>query len=124
MKVITLIIFFFSFLFGPTLTQKQIQEAYYKSYNYEKLQDYENAIKVIMPVYKEYPNGYTLNLRLGWLYYLNKNYANAIFYYDNTIKIAPGAVEPKLGIFIAIIGTGTIFGSGICSQPDIGDRLL
>ncbi len=103
MKVITLLIIFFSFFFGPTLTQKQIQEAYYKSYNYEKLQDYENAIKVIMPVYKEYPNGYTLNLRLGWLYYLNKNYANAIFYYDNAIKIAPGAVEPKLGNLLPLL---------------------
>lgn len=103
MKLITLLFFFFSFLVDPTLTQKQIQEAYYKSYNYEKLQDYENAIKAIMPVYKEYPNGYTLNLRLGWLYYLNKNYANSIFYYDNAVKIAPNAVEPKLGSLLPLL---------------------
>lgn len=103
MKLFIATLILTAFISRPALTQKQIQEAYYKSYNYEKLQDYKNAIKAIIPVYKEYPNGYTLNLRLGWLYYLNKNYANSIFYYDNAIKIAPGAVEPKLGYLLPLL---------------------
>lgn len=103
MKLIAIFILFVTFISQPKLTQKQIQEAYYKSYNYEKMQDYGNAIKSIMPVYKEFPNGYTVNLRLGWLYYLNKNYANSFFYYDNAMKIAPGAVEPKLGYMLPLL---------------------
>ena len=60
------------------LTDAEIRDAYYKSYNYEKIQNYSDAINALMPVYNEFPNTYTVNLRLGWLYYLSTNYANAI----------------------------------------------
>ncbi len=46
-------------------SNKDIQNLYYKSYNYEKMGDYKDAIKVLIPLYKKYPKGYTLNLRLA-----------------------------------------------------------
>ncbi len=75
-----------------------IKEAYYSSYNYEKMGDYKDAIKVLIPVYKKYPDGYTINLRLAWLFYLNKNYQNAIKHYQKAAMILPYSVEPKLGL--------------------------
>ena len=75
-----------------------IKSSYYKSYNYEKMGDYKDAIKVLIPVYKQYPNGYTINLRLAWLFYLNKNYQNAIKHYKKASAVSPYSVEPKLGL--------------------------
>ncbi len=79
------------------LTEAQIKDAYYKSYTYEKMQDYENAINALSSVLNEYQDGYTVNLRMGWLYYLKTNYANSISHYQTAIKAAPSSIEAKLG---------------------------
>ncbi|MCD4782827.1 MAG: tetratricopeptide repeat protein [Candidatus Eremiobacteraeota bacterium] len=76
---------------------KEIKEAYYESYNYEKMQDYNKAIKALALVSKEYPKSYTVNIRLGWLYYLKNKYANSIHHYQKAIEIAPDSTEAKLG---------------------------
>ncbi len=91
-----MIIFLAVLLFG--FTQQEITQMYYKSYNYEKMGDYKDAIKVLIPLYEKYPDGYTLNLRLGWLFYLNKKYTNAIKHYQKASMVLPYSVEPKLGL--------------------------
>jgi tetratricopeptide (TPR) repeat protein len=84
--------------FAVFLVAGEINNAYKNSYNYEKIGDYKDAIKVLIPIYKKYPNGYTLNLRLGYLFYLNKNYKNSIRYYQKASLILPNSFEPKLGL--------------------------
>ena len=91
-----LILFLAVILFA--FSNKEIKEIYYKSYNYEKMGDYKDAIKVLIPLYKKYPEGYTINLRLGWLFYLNKNYSNSIKHYQKASLILPYSIEPKLGL--------------------------
>ncbi len=88
------------------LSYEEIKNAYHQSYKYEKIQDYKNAIRAIIPVYKEYPNGYTINLRLGWLYYLDKNYANSIYHYEKAMKVLPHSVEAKLGYTLPLLAQG------------------
>ncbi len=85
------------------LDYQEIKKSYYRSYQYEKTGDYENAIKALMFVYNEYPDGYTVNLRLGWLYYLMKKYANSVFHYKKAIKAAPYSVEAKLGYTLPLL---------------------
>ena len=85
------------------LSNKQIVKAYYQSYNYEKMGDSKDAIRSIMPVYEKYPQGYTVNLRLGWLYYLDKKYANSIKYYKNAEYIIPSSIEPALGMALPLM---------------------
>ncbi|MBK3333292.1 tetratricopeptide repeat protein [Persephonella atlantica] len=85
------------------LEYQEIKKSYYRSYQYEKTGDYENAIKALMFVYNEYPDGYTVNLRLGWLYYLMKRYANSVFHYKKAIKAAPYSVEAKLGYTLPLL---------------------
>jgi len=99
-----LIIFLAVFLFA--FSNKEIREIYYKSYNYEKMGDYKDAIKVLIPLYEKYPNGYTLNLRLAWLFYLNKKYSNAIKHYQKASLIAPSSIEPKLGLMRVYLDLG------------------
>ncbi len=75
-----------------------VQKAYYDSYNYEKMENYPDAIKAIKVVYDRYPKVYTPNFRLGWLFYLNRNYSNAIKHYQAAITIVPTSSEAKLGL--------------------------
>jgi tetratricopeptide (TPR) repeat protein len=54
-------------------------------------------------VYNDYPETYTVNLRLGWLYYLNENYANSLEHYGKAIKISPYSLEAKLGELLPLL---------------------
>ena len=92
------IVFLFLIVNLFAFSYQEIKSIYLKSYNYEKMGDFKDAIKVLIPLYKKYPNGYTLNLRLGWLFYLNKDYKNALIHYERASKISPYSLEPKLGM--------------------------
>ncbi len=85
------------------LTYEQIKEYYHKSFDFERKQRYEEAIRVLMPIYKTYPNTYTINLRLGWLYYLRKNYKNSEYHYKKAANIIPSAIEPLLGLTLPLM---------------------
>jgi len=99
-----LLLFLFTNSFA--LTYEEIKEAYHRSFIYEKSGDYEDAIKALMPVYKSFPNGYTVNLRLGWLYYLAKKYANSEFHYRKALQVVPSSVEAMLGLTLPYMAQG------------------
>ena len=82
---------------AATPTEIEIRDAYHKSYRYERSQNYADAIKALSPVVSAYPQGYTVNLRLGWLNYLIGSYATARTHYETAIKTAPDSLEAKLG---------------------------
>ena len=86
-----------------SLTVDEIEASYVKAYQYEAMQKYGDAIKSLSPIFLTYPETYTLNLRLGWLYYLNKDYANSIVYYDKAMRTVPTAVEPVLGKMLPLL---------------------
>ena len=86
-----------------SLTYAEIKEAYHRSYIYEKSRDYTDAIKALMPVYKSYPNGYTVNLRLGWLYYLAGRYADSELHYKKALQAIPTSVEAVLGLMLPLM---------------------
>ncbi|MBC6108906.1 tetratricopeptide repeat protein [Pedobacter fastidiosus] len=73
-----------------------LQKAFQNSYNDEGKKNYSQAISDVMPFYAE--NNYELNLRIGWLYYLAKNYTSSQTYYLRAVNIRPNAVEAKFGL--------------------------
>ena len=75
------------------LSFKEIQSAYNSSYTYETATKYKIAISSLNKVIKEYPKGYTVNYRLGWLYYLSGNYANSIKHLNIALFTYPYSVE-------------------------------
>ena len=85
------------------LTDQEIKAAYYKSYKTEKGGDFKHAIADLEPVYQAYPTGYTINLRIGWLHYLDGKHANAKYHYENAIKVAPSSVDAKLGYTLPLL---------------------
>lgn len=73
-----------------------LQKAFQNSYNEESKKNYAEAISDVMPFYAE--NNYEINLRIGWLYYLAKNYTASQNYYTRAINARPNAVEAKFGL--------------------------
>ena len=83
---------------APVSQTDTIQKHYYQSYHYEQLGKYDEAIKVLAPLYKKYANGYTLNLRLGWLFFQSKKYKDSLAYYQKASIVNPYAINPRLGM--------------------------
>ncbi len=76
-------------------TNAVLQKAFKNSYADENNKNYTAAINDISPYYSE--GSYELNVRLGWLNYLNKNYNASQTYYARAVNIKPNAVEAKFG---------------------------
>lgn len=75
-----------------------IKGLYLQSYNYEYMGKYDEAIKVLLLLYDKHEKGYTLNLRLGYLFFLSKKYTNASLYYKKALLVAPSSLEAQLGL--------------------------
>lgn len=73
-----------------------MQKAFQKSYAHEAKKQYAEAISDIMPYYSE--RSYETNLRIGWLYYLSKNYTSSQLYYSRAVALRPNATEAKFGL--------------------------
>lgn len=72
-----------------------LQKAFQNSYTHEGKKQYAEAIADVMPYYNE--NNYETNLRIGWLYYLAKNYTSSQVYYSRAVVIKPNSVEARFG---------------------------
>jgi len=73
-----------------------LQSAFKKSYESEYNLKYAKAIEELTPVYDT--KSYELNLRLGWLNYLNIKYVASLEFYKKCIELAPKSIEAKLGV--------------------------
>ena len=67
--------------------ETSMQKAFSESYSQEYAKKYSDAISVLTVVYKE--DSYEVNLRLGWLTYLNKNYNLSLSYYQKAVSLKP-----------------------------------
>lgn len=95
-KQTSLIIFIlFTVAFCSGQSNDDLRKAFKDSYGYEAKADYYNAIEALKKVNSS--NSYEVNLRLGWLYYLNQQYKESMYYYQTSINLAPYSIEAKLG---------------------------
>ena len=87
----------FALLFSSAMAQSSsvMQAAFSKSYVSEQVGNFNGAINDLKSVYKT--NDYVVNVRLGWLYYNAKQYAESIKYYDLAIALRPFAIEARFG---------------------------
>lgn len=70
--------------------------AFSVSYGYEYNKDYVKAIATITKIYKA--DSYEMNIRLGWLTYMNADYMKSKSYYQKAMNISPRSIEARLGI--------------------------
>jgi tetratricopeptide (TPR) repeat protein len=83
--------------------QSARQSSFYRSYEYEKSSNYSSAIKELTNIYKA--DDYFTNIRLGWLYYLSKQYTASVKYYEKAILLKPYAIEAKFGLIKPLSAT-------------------
>ena len=72
-----------------------LQTAFVKSYESEQAGRYTSSINELKAVYKA--DSYIINIRLGWLCYLAKQYTESNSYYDKAIALKPYAIEARFG---------------------------
>jgi len=72
-------------------------DAFGRSYEYENGGRYGKAIEVLEPLLDEYPQDFQLALRLGWLYFQNKNYGDASEQYGRALTLNSESVDSWLG---------------------------
>ncbi len=98
METLKIRIFIVMLLFTSLLLCAQTsnrQSAFSRSYEFENASNYASAIKEVKSVFDT--DDYFCNIRLGWLYYLSKNYSESIKYYDKAISLKPYAIEARFG---------------------------
>ena len=79
--------------------------AFATSYAAEAKAEYADAIA---PLKSIYTGTYEQNLRLGWLYFLAKNYTAAAAHYQKAVEQRPYALEPKFGLIKPLNALGQI----------------
>jgi len=92
-----LLVVVFTLLYSGVMAQSQaaVQTAFSKSYEAEKAGNYTSAINELKNVYNA--DGYFVNIRIGWLYYLAKQYTESIRYYNKAISLKTYAIEARFG---------------------------
>lgn len=89
---------------AAALAQDQ-SAAFAASYTAEAKADYAAAIAPLRAVYT---GTYEQNLRLGWLYFLDKNYTAAATYYRKATEARPYAIEAKFGLIKPLNALGQV----------------
>lgn len=74
----------------------EVLTAFKQSYELESKGEYTQAIDLLKGVYNE--DSYEINLRLGWLSYLQGMFAPSIAYYQKCVSLMPLSSEARLGI--------------------------
>lgn len=79
--------------FGQTF--EEMQKAFKASYASEYNGNYKSAIADLQKVYKA--DSYEINLRLGWLYYANKDNIKSMEHYQKAIDLRKYSTEARFG---------------------------
>lgn len=74
---------------------EKTRTAFSQSYINEYNKKYAEAIQNIESVYND--QNYEMNLRLGYLLYLNAQYSKSCQYYEKAILLRPMSIEARLG---------------------------
>lgn len=95
--IIAILIFSFSI-------KAQITEAAFaKSYSFEYETQYSKAISALTEAGVD---SYQINLRLGWLYYLSKDYVKSEQYYRKAVVAEPSSIEARFGLVLPMSTIG------------------
>lgn len=95
LKRISLLVIFACIASLAIAQNPTIEAAYSKSYTTEQAGSYVSAINDLKPIYRA--DNYMVNIRLGWLSYLAKQYAESIRYYNIAIALKPYGIEARFG---------------------------
>jgi len=78
----------------------EVSDLFELSFGLESQGNYKTALNNVLKILRQDRANYTATLRAGWLYYLLGEHENAVEYYKKAIDLAPGSIEPKLGVML------------------------
>lgn len=107
LKIKTLAMLMLAILFfknGYSQDATKIIAAFQESYAYENAANYLKSIEVLKSIYDE--NSYEINLRLGWLSYLNGFFTESVAFYNKAIALMPYSIEPRFGVVYPLAAMG------------------
>jgi tetratricopeptide (TPR) repeat protein len=84
-------------------SQQNTNLAFSKSYSFEYEAQYNKAISALTDIHTD---SYQINLRLGWLHYLNKDYIKSEQAYKKAIGSEPNSIEARFGLVLPLSATG------------------
>jgi tetratricopeptide (TPR) repeat protein len=96
--ILALVVFCFS-----TKAQQTSEAAFAKSYSFEYETQYSKAITALTDAHLE---SYQIDLRLGWLYYLSKDYVKSEQYYRKAVASEPASIEARFGLVLPLSTLG------------------
>jgi tetratricopeptide (TPR) repeat protein len=100
-KVSVCVLFaFISIMAVKAQNDPKVQAAFAESYKAEAAENYTLGISSLKAVYRA--DDYPVNVRLGWLYLLSKQYTESVSYYERAIKLKPYAIEARFGMIKAL----------------------
>jgi len=102
-KYFRILILFFTVCFFSMQAQESLETAFSKSYLYEYEAQYSKAIKALLDANTD---NYQLDFRLGWLYYLSKDYPKSEAYYRKAIALENNSVEARFGLVLPLSSLG------------------
>lgn len=97
-------IFLFSALLLNAQDYPRLTIAFSDSYVKEKSGKYGEAVLALKALYD--PQLYEINLRLGWLTYLQGQFSESLAYYNRAIELMPYAIEPRFGVVLPASAMG------------------
>jgi tetratricopeptide (TPR) repeat protein len=100
---VILICFFTSNLKAQNALEENVK-AFQSSYINEASGDYSSAIEDLKKVYSE--SFYEVNLRLGYLCYMQGRFTESSAYYNNAINILPYGIEARFGYVLPLAAIG------------------
>jgi tetratricopeptide (TPR) repeat protein len=99
------LLFFSSLTLFSQINYTTLQESFSRSQEYEKRGNFADAIATMKKIYQE--DSYEINLRLGWVTYLNGLFTESSAYYQKAINLKPYALEPKFGFVFPASALGS-----------------
>lgn len=99
-NIIILISVLFCFNAKAQLTS---EAAFSKSYSFEYETQYTKAITALTDLHTD---SYQINLRLGWLYYLSKDYVKSEQYYRKAVAAEASSIEARFGLVLPLSTVG------------------
>ncbi len=97
-------VFLFSVLLLTAQDYTRLTAAFSDSYVKEKSGKYGEAVLALKALYD--PQLYEINLRLGWLTYLQGQFSESLAYYNRAIELMPYAIEPRFGVVLPASAMG------------------
>ena len=97
-RLILITLFFFSVLKLSAQDYTKLSAAFSDSYVREKAGKFGEAVLSLKTIYD--PASYEINLRLGWLTYLQGQFTESLAYYNRAIELMPYAIEPRFGVVL------------------------